>query len=188
MLVVGLAACHSGKGDTSPVTKLDDPRVVQGEPAGSVALYTPMSGYLDENFRTMHDGPEVLGAMRLGPDIVKVYLVRPVYPAGSLPHKYMAYVADCRTRQVRTTGAGDTFDAVSQGVGAQAVITPWPVHAGQAAVLETACANRMRCEFLVKDNPCEQDMIRRLDRANAKAAASKTSPEPEHDEPPASRE
>lgn len=188
LLLAALAACHRDGGEASPVARLDDPRVVQGQSAGDALLYTPMPGYLNENFRTVRDGPEVLGAMRMGPDIVKVYLVRPVYPPVSLPHKYMAYAADCRTRRMRVAGAGDTLDAVSRGVGAQAAITPWPAHAGQAAVLETVCADRMRCELLVDDNPCQREMIRRLDIANAKAAASKAPPEPEHGEPPASRE
>ncbi|WP_242108480.1 hypothetical protein [Luteimonas aquatica] len=186
--MAALAACHRDGGEASPVAGLDDPRVAQGQSADEILLQTPMAGYLDEHFRTVAGGPEVLGAARIGPDIVKVYLTRPVQPAESLAHPYVAYAADCRTRRMRVAGAGDTFDAVSRGMGAQAAVTPWPAHAGQAAVLETVCANRMRCEFLAKDNPCRREMLRRLERANAAAAASMQPPEPEHGEPPARRE
>lgn len=189
MVVVALAACHRNGGEAaSPVTKLDDPRVVQGDPAGSVVLYPPTYAYTDENFFPVHGGPEVLGATRLGPDIVKVYLTRSIHSRGSLSYPYAAYAVQCRTRRLRMTGAGSTLDAASRGAGVQAAITPWPEHAGQVAILEAVCANRMRCEFHDKNNPCEQEMRKRLDEANARAAAEKATSEPGNGEPPASRE
>lgn len=188
MLAATLAACHSGNDNPSPVTRLDDPRVVQGEPPGSVALNTSIPDYLDEYFRPVHGGPTVLGATRLGPDVVKIYLTRSVLSTDSLAHKYEARVIECRTRRMRMTGAGDTLNAAMLGTGAQAAIMPWPSHAGQAAIFEAVCANRMRCEFHDKDNPCEQEMRKRLDEANARAAAEKAILEPGNGESPASRE
>lgn len=189
LVVAALAACHRDGGEAaSPVTKLDDPRVVQGDPAGSVVLSPPTYAYTDQNFFPVHGGPEVLGATRLGPDIVKVYLTRSVHSQSSLSHPYVAYAVQCRTRQLRMTGAGSTLDDASRGAGVQTAITPWPEHAGQVAIFEAICASRMRCEFHDNDNPCEQEMRKRLDEANARAAAEKATSEPGNGESPASRE
>lgn len=168
-----LAACGREPDTPVAVTRLDDPRVVAGEPEGSVALNVPAT--LEESVR-WNDmdagvGISLLGATRLGPDVVKTYLMHRRAEAGRSALHRVAYAVDCRTHRMRVVGSAEHLDDAMRGTEAQPHSTDFPVAGVEREIFDKLCVNRMRCELSRKDNPCERELQASLERHRRPNAA-----------------